>query len=107
MNLGQAVAVCLYELAARASALSRSVSNDLAVPPHSSSPGAPSGAVDLLADLIDQTMTAAGYSPTAMQQANRHDLQLLLRRFRLNRADTHRALGFFRRVLWRVTHSPK
>jgi tRNA/rRNA methyltransferase len=107
MNLGQAVAVCLYELVAHASALPGSASSDLAVPARSSPAAAPSGSVDLLADLIDQTMTAAGYSPTAMQQANRHDLQLLLRRFRLNRADTHRALGFFRRVLWRLTHPAK
>lgn len=104
MNLGQAVAVCLYELATRASASPGSAPENLATPSSAAPPAAASGALDLLADLIGQSMTAAGYSPRAMRQANQHDLHLLLRRLRLNRADTHRALGFFRRVLWRLTH---
>jgi tRNA C32,U32 (ribose-2'-O)-methylase TrmJ len=63
---------------------------------------APSASLDLLATVIEQTMTAAGYSPRAMQPANRHDLRLLLRRLAPSARDTRRILGLFRRILWRL-----
>jgi tRNA/rRNA methyltransferase len=115
MNLGQAVAVCLYEIASHP------------IPPASepgaeAAPGAPGpsplGAgeaappenppasnrdLELLAGVIEQTMLAAKYSPAAMRNANRHDLELLLRRLALNGRDTTRMFGFFRRILWRLT----
>jgi hypothetical protein len=47
-------------------------------------------------------MTAARYSPNIMQQANRHDLRLLLRRLAFTRRDLRRALGLFRRILVRL-----
>jgi tRNA/rRNA methyltransferase len=100
MNLGQAVAVCMYELAARG------------LPPEKGSTreaqgsglpeAAASGNLDLLAGLVEQTMEAAGYSPHAMQEANRHDLRLLLRRLSLTQRDIRRILGLFRRILWRL-----
>ncbi|MGB7549181.1 MAG: TrmH family RNA methyltransferase, partial [Terracidiphilus sp.] len=106
MNLGQAVAVCLYELASRA-VLAAGIPAYANLPQiESKETAVPSGALDLLAGLIEQTMTAAGYSPRAMQAANRHDLRLLLRRIRLNPADTRRILGIFRRILWRLKREP-
>jgi tRNA/rRNA methyltransferase len=109
MNLGQAVAVCLYELSSRVfSALEespaphvspeRSECSTLPTP----GPAVSSGTLDLLSGLIEETMTAAGYSPHSMQAANRHDLRLLVRRLGLNPADARRALGLFRRILWRL-----
>lgn len=98
MNLGQAVAVCLYEIATRGATQS-----DL--PLDEQPPTAASGELDRLALLIEETMTAAGYAPRAMQPANQHDLRLMLRRLRWNAKDTRRAMGLFRRVLWRLTHS--
>jgi tRNA/rRNA methyltransferase len=107
MNLGQAVAVCLYELATR-----------LAQPEsHPSSPPATtiaanpdltatSAHLNLLAGVIEETMRAAGYSPRSMQAANRHDLRLLLRRLAPNTKDTRRILGLFRRILWRLSRPP-
>ena len=101
MNLGQAAAVCLYEL-------SREVAPDAAglrglapfrqkkvermghgasvTEPAASSEGlsATSSSLDRLAALIEETMIAAGYSPRAMQPANRHDLRVLLRRLDLS-----------------------
>ena len=127
MNLGQAVAVCLYELAcsggsdrieqaqmkvrdlppSRPSTLgtntwdpresARMGRGELAVEPASTS-----GALDRLARLIEETMTAAGYSPRAMQPANRHDLRLLLRRLSPSPLDTRRMLGLLRRILYRL-----
>ena len=94
MNLGQAAAVCLYEVAVRSAQAK----------PASQLAGstAPSGSLDRLAELIEQIMSAAEYSPASMQAANRHDLRLLLRRLRLDAHDTRRAMGFFRRVLRRL-----
>jgi TrmH family RNA methyltransferase len=94
MNLGQAAAVCLYEVAVR-------TAQSEPAPQHPGST-APSGSLERLAGLIEETMTAAEYSPATMQAANRHDLRLLLRRLRLNAHDTRRAMGFFRRVLRRL-----
>jgi tRNA/rRNA methyltransferase len=102
MNLGQAVAVCLYELV-RASAPAIEP-NTAPTNPFGSKPNAPAATVDRLAELVEQSMQTAGYSPRTMQAANRHDLRLLLRRLNLNAADTRRALGIFRRILWRLQH---
>ena len=114
MNLGQAVAVCLYELASRLPALEpptpqpagaagpSHLGNRKNKPPTDPTTLATSAAIDRLAAAIEETMQAAGYSPAAMRAANRHDLDLLLRRIRLSTPDATRILGLFRRVLWRL-----
>jgi tRNA/rRNA methyltransferase len=119
MNLGQAVAVCLYELARGGNSSDaspggfppfrqkegermghgESEAGPEAPPPESS---ATSSSLDRLAGLIEETMVAAGYSPRAMQPANRHDLRLLLRRLTPSALDTRRMLGLFRRILYRL-----
>jgi TrmH family RNA methyltransferase len=99
MNLGQAVAVCLYELDTR-SFLPREGTTHPRV--QAIEANAPAATLDMLGDVIEQTMMAAGYSPPEMLVANRHDLRLLLRRLNLNSADARRALGVFRRILWRL-----
>lgn len=98
MNLGQAVAVCLYEIAARGATIHVSQSDSEAA----TSP-ADSGSLDRMAILIEETMCQAGYSPRSMQAANRRDLRLMLRRIKLNSKDARRALGLFRRVLARLS----
>jgi TrmH family RNA methyltransferase len=96
MNLGQAVAVCLYELACRPA-------SPIAQPaPQSAGKPALSRDLERLAVLIEDIMAAARYSPAAMQKANRHDLRLMLRRLSLSPHDVRRILGLFRRVLWQI-----
>jgi TrmH family RNA methyltransferase len=104
MNLGQAVAVCLYELAIRLPARLAPAQAELnaAQPGAKAGPAAASGDLDLLAGVIDQVMLAANYSPSSMRRANQHQLRLFLRRLALNGRDTRRILGFFRRVLHRL-----
>lgn len=101
MNLGQAVAVCLYELATRVFAPNGQ-------PLQSAAGDHPlfvtSGTLDLLAEMIEQAMTAADYSPATMREANRRGLRLLLRRLAMTERDARRILGIFRRVLWRLNH---
>lgn len=102
MNLGQAAAVCLYELAThidQASSAPRTTTS--AEHPHQD-PSSTSGNLEILANLIEDVMTAADYSPKAMRAANRHDLRLMLRRLHFTAADSRRALGLFRRILWRL-----
>jgi TrmH family RNA methyltransferase len=103
MNLGQAAAVCLYELASRTvppQAGTLEVATEPTVHAHSAS-------LDLLAIVIEETMLAARYSPRSMQAANRHDLRLLLRRLAPTQRDARRILGLFRRILWRLRQIPK
>ncbi len=112
MNLGQAVAVCLYELAARGSHLSDK-NKDVAKVGHpelgegnaaAASMRVPACGrdLDLLAGVVAETMQAANYSPAAMQKANDHDVRLLLRRLKLEQHDARRVLGLIRRILWRL-----
>jgi tRNA/rRNA methyltransferase len=120
MNLGQAVAVCLYELAARefrpvldenvvgrptlATSLSLSLRWGQKPADSNTTEAALACAhdLDLVAAVVAETMQAANYSPAAMQKANRHDLNLLLRRLTLTQRDARRILGLFRRILWRI-----
>ncbi len=119
MNLGQAVAVCLYELAARlpsaGESAAASVSGQTPVRQEKSQSGdsaeasgddsrvaASAGELERLAAVVEKTMLAANYSPAAMREANRHDLRLLLRRMALTGQDARRILGLFRRILWRL-----
>lgn len=101
MNLGQAVAVCLYELATRGGGADHPQDHSLA-------PDRPTPAcgrdLDMLAEVVAETMKAVRYSPAAMQKANRRDLDLLLRRLSLTGADARRILGLFRRILCRLRH---
>jgi len=113
MNLGQAAAVCLYELATLNAqrrtpepARNPSVPNPGLASPSGLQLGASSGDLDILAGLVEDVMVAANYSPRAMQGANRHSIRLLLRRLKLNAGDQRRLLGLFRRILWRLRRSP-
>lgn len=102
MNLGQAVAVCLYELAAHA--LDRTPGGN--APRLADPAGDPASMhdLDLLSQVVAETMEAARYSPAVMQKANRRDLDLLLRRLAVTGEDARRILGLFRRILWRLRH---
>ena len=96
MNLGQAAAVCLYELARPAANPVETAAGE------QGEATASSGSLDRLAGLIEETMAAAHYSPASMEAANRHDVRILLRKLGLSTLDTRRVLGLFRRILWRL-----
>lgn len=111
MNLGQAVAVCLYELASRAflpQASAPEIGTAQAVDKEEerspAGPAASAGDLELLAGVVEEAMLAADYSPSSMRAANRRDLRLLLRRLAPTKRDTRRILGLFRQILWRLKH---
>lgn len=100
MNLSQAVAVCLYELSSRLA-----MPRETPPQPVGAGPGRPvSAQLEMLAEVVEETMVASHYSPAAMSAANRHDLRLLLRRLAFSDRDARRILGLFRRILWRLRH---
>jgi TrmH family RNA methyltransferase len=109
MNLGQAVAVCLYELASRTFIPGKSddqgVGKSIAIEtPGAARPAATSDRLELLAGVVERAMLAADYSPASMRKANHHDLRLLIRRLAPTERDVRRILGLFRRILWRLGH---
>ena len=113
MNLGQAAAVCLYELAVRAGLPERPAiesrplraKNEENTAPDDEPHGVPTSKLEILAQLLEETMASVGYSPRSLQEANRHDLRVMLRRMALSEADARRILGLFRRILWRLRHA--
>ncbi len=103
MNLGQAVAVCLYEI-------SRKPGTTLPAPSEGESHGKNtktannpnSEQLDRLASLVEQTMEAVNYSTRGMRSANGAALRILLRRLMPDEADLRRMMGLFRRILWQL-----
>ena len=101
MNLGQAVAVCLYEI-------SRNPETDANA--EKSRPNPPTGSaasqqLDRLAALVEETMEAVNYSTRGIRSANGEALRVLLRRLMPNDGDLRRMMGLFRRILWQLARS--
>jgi TrmH family RNA methyltransferase len=96
MNLGQAVAVCLYEISREAG---QKPVTGFAAP---TAYPADSGQLDRLASLIEETMEAVNYATRGMRSANGEALRVLLRRLMPNDADLRRMMGLFRRILWQL-----
>jgi tRNA/rRNA methyltransferase len=95
MNLGQAVAVCLYEI---------SRNPEISAPtlfPRTAQMGN-SEQLDRLASLVEETMEAVNYTTRGMRSANGEALRVLLRRLMPNDADLRRMMGLFRRILWQL-----
>jgi TrmH family RNA methyltransferase len=110
MNLGQAVAVCLYEISRITAEPDQEV--EIAGEPNQeiksvehgikSAERPDSEQLDRLAMLIEETMAAVNYSTRGMRSANGEALRVLLRRLMPNEADLRRMMGLFRRILWQL-----
>jgi len=98
MNLGQAVAVCLYEISrtpATPTEVSSTSENSPQIRPDTAQ-------LDRLAALIEETMEAVNYSTRGVRSANGEALRVLLRRLMPNEPDLRRMMGLFRRILWQL-----
>jgi|SRR5579864_981167 len=92
MNLGQAAAVCLYELA-RAPVLRSK---------RETPPAAPAAEIDRLNSiLLDALRTSSYIKPTAAR-ATEEKVRRLLRRLRLSPDDAHLLEGMLRQMLWKM-----
>ena len=104
MNLGQAVAVCLYEISRAPDPAGQPDPDHGAslseAGTHSAKPD--SVQLDRLAALIEETMEAVNYSTRGLRSANGAALRILLRRLMPDEADLRRMMGLFRRILWQL-----
>ena len=92
MNLGQAVAVCLYELVRDAKAGSVSVSSKSAL----------SGDVERITGVFMQALQASGYVNPKTAGSTEEKIRRLVRRLKIPAEDTEVWLGMFRQILWKL-----
>lgn len=103
MNLGQAVAVCLYELARDGKSISTSEKATLAT----------AGDLERLTSLLREALQAGGYlklesrSATKRRSAAPADekIRRLIRRMSLSVEDAELLLGMLRQILWRLNQA--
>jgi len=97
MNLGQAVAVCLYELAGTAKGSAPASQRE------NSGPGAASaGQLDRLTRLLDETLRASGYLEQRTSDVKEEKLRRMVRRLKLSAGDAEVWLGMLRQIGWKL-----
>jgi tRNA/rRNA methyltransferase len=94
MNLGQAVAVCLYELARSAACL---------WPAGERTPAA-ACEVERFTQLLFDALCTSGYVQSPGEDAARDKLRRMLRRLDMEKNDAEVWLGMMRQILWRMKH---
>lgn len=92
MNLGQAVAVCLYELARVAKAPRGSERIKVAA----------AGESERLTGLLLESLAASGYLKPRSGAATREKVRRLVRRLRLPASDAEVWLGMLRQIAWEL-----
>lgn len=95
MNLGQSVAVCLYELARKNPPAKRTAAPE-------SEPAAPMADVDRITEIFLENLRSSGYiAPRGASTAD-EKLRRMIRRFHLNSADATVFLGMLRKILYKL-----
>ncbi|HEY6270875.1 MAG TPA: TrmH family RNA methyltransferase [Terriglobales bacterium] len=102
MNLGQAVAVCLYELArsappARASAKPAGKTREKSKPP--------SGDLERITSLLVEAMRLSGYVDLRREASTEEKARRMVRRLDLTGADSKIWLGMLRQMVWKMKQS--
>jgi TrmH family RNA methyltransferase len=95
MNLGQAVAVCLYELVRQ---------RELAHPGRNAQ-SATAGDMERLTALFEQALQASEYTRHHPANSSSADLRRLLLRLQFDRTDTPVWMGILRQILWKLRAS--
>jgi TrmH family RNA methyltransferase len=93
MNLGQAVAVCLYELIRREEATVQEAVQKRA---------ARAEDVDRVADLLVEAMEESGYLKDLTRESGEQKIRRLVRRMEMREADAAMWLGMLRQILWKL-----
>jgi tRNA/rRNA methyltransferase len=96
MNLGQAVAVCLYELArdSRASGPTEKVQP------------AASAQLERITTVLLEALHSSGYLKPRAAALTEEKLRRLVRRLHLSSSDAELWLGMLRQILWKLRSSP-
>jgi TrmH family RNA methyltransferase len=102
MNLGQAVAVCLYELVR-----GRKAGAAKTVPVKREKTAAKSGEIERMTQSLFQILEASGYVKPRAAAATEENLRRMIRRMSLDAADTVMWLGMLRQITWKLGASEK
>jgi TrmH family RNA methyltransferase len=94
MNLGQAVAVCLYELI-------RGDTNGL---PAAAPTAAGAAEMERITQVLFDALCASGYVQSPGEAAAREKVRRLLLRLKLEKSDAELWLGMLRQILWKTKH---
>jgi tRNA/rRNA methyltransferase len=103
MNLGQAVAVCLYELSrdtARRGTSKTQALRPLAAPPKLNP--ATTGEVERLTESLLEALRLSGYIKPQAESSVPMNIRRLLRRQKLTGPDAELWLGMLRQILWKL-----
>ncbi len=92
MNLGQAVAVTLYELAREAKALPEAEQQEPAT----------SAELERLTAVLLEALEQSGYATPETKAATEEKARRMIRRMRINTRDAEVLLGMLRQVLWKL-----
>jgi tRNA/rRNA methyltransferase len=93
MNLGQSVAVCLYELVRESG---RETAETAKHKP------APAAQIEMFTGLLLEALTASGYVNPRVAESTELKLRRLVRRLRLSAHDAEVWLGIWRQILWKL-----
>ncbi len=99
MNLGQAVAVSLYELVRRTPTKT--------VPKTNERSPATSGEVERVTQSLFEVLDASGYVKPDAAAATEENLRRMIRRIKLNTPDTDMWLGMLRQIGWKLNANKK
>lgn len=95
MNLGQAVALCLYEIIrSPAAAKSAPDGKRLAAAVH----------LERITELLETILDRSGYVHPRVEGSTRMKIRRLVRRLQLNAHDAEVWLGMLRQILWKLEH---
>jgi len=97
MNLGQAVAVCLYELA-------RSGKSDASSEVTEGAKPATAGDEERVTLSLLEALRASGYMNPGMEQTIDMKVRRMVRRLELCAPDADAWLGMLRQIIWKLTH---
>jgi tRNA/rRNA methyltransferase len=92
MNLGQAVAVCVYEL----------IRDAKTALPETRVRSAPAGEVERITALLMDALCASGYVKPRVAVSTEEKVRRLVRRLRIGPGDGELLLGMLRQVVWKV-----
>jgi tRNA/rRNA methyltransferase len=101
MNLGQAAAVCLYELAGRGRGLRA------AQPPKLAEDTKPADAAEQerMTSLLLETLRLSGYLDSRPGSSANEKVRRLIRRLKLSSADVELLMGMLRQIEWKIKES--
>jgi TrmH family RNA methyltransferase len=102
MNLGQAVAVCLYELVRGQKTASAKTAHG-----KKEKTSATSGDVERLTQALFKVLGASGYVKPRAAAATAENLRRMVRRMELNANDTDMWLGMLRQIAWKLGANEK